>query len=297
MKNVYGKYCLTVLFSSVVIFNAFPQRILSEYDSIPISKPRMIKDTYHLSHPILNEITVVKGKPKPAADIPKNFWGNLTEGTFTLLTGVNTTASDSSLWMSNNELTGNDTEYTWKVLLFFPGELRKSRERVKNDDGSSSVETEKWLEVDWSKGAYGLIFEKSDTIGRFTMVTNLQSDSESLNWLSRLENESTALRSKLEKYGLGQMNYDFNISGSFYGKSFTIISSGSIYKSIILVEDIPHAIFQSKPDIIFVGKKNRIEPYLLINKTLSGNMEVDLFRLSMLSRLIAKTIVEDSYSK
>ncbi len=297
MKDGYGKYWLTVLFSSMVIINAYSQRILSEYDSISISKPKIFKDTYHLNHSILSEITVVKRKPKPAADIPKGFWGNLTGGAFTLLTGVITTASDSSLWMTTNELTANDSEYNWNVLLFFPGELKKSRERVKNDDGSSSVETEKWLEVDWSKGAYGLIFEKNDTIGRFSMATNLQSEPESLNWLSRLEKESTAIRSKLEKHELFQMYYDFNISGSFYGKSFTVISSGSNYKSIILIDNIPHAIFQSKPDILFIGKKNRIEPYLLINKTLSGNMEIDLFRLSMLSRLIAKTIDEDAYSK
>lgn len=297
MKNGYGKYCLTVLFSSTVMFNAFSQRILSEYDSIPISKPRMIQDTYHLNHHILNEITVVKRKPKAADDIPRGFLGNFSEGAFTLLTGVNTSSSDSSLWMTNNELTANDADYTWNIHLFFPGELRKSRERVKNDDGSTSVETDKWIEVDWRKGAYGLIVEKNDTIGRFTMVTNLQSEPESLDWLSRLEKESTAIRSKLEKHVPGQMNDDFNISGSFYGKSFTIISSGRNYKSIILVENTPLGIFQSKPDIPFIGKKNRIESYLLINKALSGNMEIDLFRLSMLSRLITKTIAEDSFNK
>ncbi len=36
---------------------------------------------------------------------------------------------------------------------------------------------------------------------------------------------------------------------------------------------------------------------MLNDKTLSNNMEVDLFRLSMLSRLIAKTIDEEAYSK
>ncbi len=296
MKNGSRKYYLTVLFF-VLIINAFAQRILSDYDSIPVSKPKLTKDFYQLNHPVLNEITVVNSKPKPAADSPKNFWGNLAGGTFTLLTGVGTDSSDTALWMTNNALKANNTEFTWNILLFFPGELRKTRERVKNDDGSSSVEKVEWLEVDWSNTTHGFILEKSDTIGSFTMTTDVQFEMDGLTWLSRLEKESISRNSNPKKYFQYNLTDDFIISGLFYGKSFIIISSGSNNKSIILVENIPVALFQSIPDFIIMGKKNRIEPYILINKTLLDNKEIDIFRLSMLSRLIAKTINENNFSK
>jgi hypothetical protein len=113
-----------------------------------------------------------------------------------------------------NELIVANKIYNWNVPLFFAGDFMKNRECVRNNDGSTSVETQKGLYVDWSKGASGLIIEKGDTVGSYDLQTNLQKDTESSRWLDRLNADSRGLANKLEKYGMDQTNYDFMVRGT-----------------------------------------------------------------------------------
>ena len=183
MHNGNLKLYLAVLLSFLTI-SLSGQKILPEYDSLPMQNRRFNKDVYLFNHETLKEVSIKGKTPKSVLPLKKNFWGNIALGSVTLLSGIITESNDESLWMSESELSANDINYNWKVDLFFPGTYVKSRERIRNDDGSWSVATDKGLYVDWSNGAYGLIIEKGDTVGGFSLVTNLDSDPESLRWLT-----------------------------------------------------------------------------------------------------------------
>lgn len=286
---------ILVLLFLVSMFNAAAQNILPEYDSIPVSKSKLKNKTYLFNNPLLKEISIVNGKPKAVSENPNKFWKNLTGGTLTMFTGISTGTSGESLWVTENQLKTANSEYECEVHFFFAGEYSKTRERIKNDDGSVSIETEKGIYIDWSKQTYGLIREKNDTIGEFVLLTDLHSDIESNKWLSKMENESTEVRSPSSKFLPAQMFYDFKITGLYKGKYFKIIISGKNYKSLILFDSKPVAIFQGEPGNIILGKKNRIEKYLLHEKMISDTEIIDLFRLSLLSRLLANIVGDDYY--
>lgn len=288
------KYYLVILFS-IMMFNGTSQKILSEYDSIAVSKPKMTIKTYQFNNPFLNEIAIVNSKPKAISDNPNKFWKNLTGGAITLFTGISTGSSDVSLWVTENKLKTNNSEYDWEIHFFFEGEYSKTRERIKNDDGSTSVSTEKGIYINWSKQTYGLIIEKNDTVGDFDLLTNLQTDIESNNWLTKMENESAIVRSKTSKFLPSQMFYDFKVTGVYKERYFKIITSGSNFKSLILFDSKPVAMFQGEPNYVLLGKKNRIEKYLLYEKMMSDSEIVDLLRLSMLSRLLANSVSVNFY--
>lgn len=285
---------LLALLFSVTMFSAAAQKILPEYDSIPVTKSKLKNKTYLFNNPLLKEISIVNGKPKAVSENPNKFWKNLAGGTLTMFTGISTGTSGESIWVTENQLKTANSEYECEVHFFFAGEYSKTRERIKNDDGSSSIETEKGIYIDWSKQTYGFITEKHDTIGEFTLLTDLYSDIESNKWLSKMENESTEVRSSASKFLPAQMLIDFKITGFYKGKYFKIIISGKNYKSLILFDSKPVAIFQDEPGYVFLGRKNRIEKYLLHEKMISDTEIVDLFRLSLLSRLLA-TIAGDNY--
>jgi hypothetical protein len=198
--------------------------------------------------------------------------------------------------MKENELVANNDEYNWKVDLYFPGMYEKTRERVKNEDGSTSVSTEKGIYVNWRNGADGLIFEKSDTIGRFALMTNLTSENEILHWISRIDSQRPVEPSKRFPSDLIPTDYNYAITGILHGKNFSIISSGETFRSVIFVENKPVAIFQSDSNQTVLGKKNKPSIYLLRDKS-SDIDHTDLFRVSMLARLVTKTIAVDYFEK
>ncbi|WPP52208.1 hypothetical protein [Catalinimonas niigatensis] len=273
------------------------QNILSDYDSLPISRPKALKSKYKVNHPVIHEISILHGEPRAVTVLPKKFWGNLAEGTFTLLSGFSTSSSEEALWVSGNELRSNDETYNWQVLLFLRGEYMKNRERVQNEDGSSSVETQRGVYIDWSQGAYGLILEQGDTLGGFTLIAKPEADPDNLYWLSRIREESSELRDKLKKYEAGQMNFNFQLIGVLRGQLFSVLTNGSHYKSLLMLEEQPEAIFQNHPDYMILSKKDRIHPYLLLNKTLEEERKMDMIRLAFLNNLMDQSMRVDFYSR
>ncbi|MDF9795784.1 hypothetical protein OKW21_001047 [Catalinimonas alkaloidigena] len=276
--------------------NISAQHILAEFDSISISKLKSLKPRYQVNHTIVSEISLINRAPEAVSYVPRKFWANLREGTFTLLTGFSTSSTEDALWVSENEIKFADPAYTWQVPLFFHGAYMKNRERVENDDGSSSVETQKGVYVDWSRGAYGLILSQGDSLGGFTLITNLEDDTASMSWLARIGEEQSQVRDKLKKYEAGQMHYNFQLIAVLRGNLYTILSSGSHFASLIMLEAEPIAIFQSNPNYIILNKKDRITPYLLFSKTVKEEERMDLIRLAFLSAILVRSMSVDFYS-
>ncbi len=291
-------YKKTVFWLSVYFLftcKAYSQEIFPAWDSLPLSKPKILKQTYQFNHPALQEISLVYGPPRATTRLPKKVVSNVSEGILTLFTGIITTSTEESVWVTENELKANDGAYTWRVPVFFPGTFLKTRERLKQADGSSTLVTEEGLYPDWHKGAYGLILEKSDTVGDFTLHTDLSADSIGLQWISRIETESQWVGTILKKYEPNRMNYDLIITGYLRGQRFSIISSGNYFRSLVFIDDEPEAIFQSDPNFVILRKKDRIPPYLLLNPSLDEARSIDFFQLAMLHNLLAGAVRTDFY--
>ena len=294
MKNL-NKSLIFALIFLLFTTSTFSQAILPAFDSLPVSKPKLMKQRYELNRPSIKEVSIVLRDPKQAEEIPKKFWENFAKGVLSLSTGIITTTNKESLWMTLNELNTNDLNTTWRIPLYFHGIYRKSHERVKESDGSVSLETEKGLYPDWSQEAYGYILEKTDSLGKFILRTDLRNDTVSQEWLRKIETEAGWVMNKLKKYEHFQMNYNFALSGIFKNRTFYIIHSGTHYRSLVILDDNPVAIFQSDPDFITLNKKDRIFPYTLIKKGLSEPEITDVLRLALLDRLISLYIGTDYY--
>jgi len=268
-----------------------------ESDSISLQKTKAFKHGYSLEHPILKEFTLEIKAPKPVSTLPKRHLDNLIDGAMTIYWGVVTQSVREALWMSKNEINTHDLQYSWETHLFFQGDLVKTRNQVKNEDGSRSIVSDKVVHIDWSKGAYGIVYEKGDSLFSYSLETNLQSDPENLGWIRKLKSESMWVREKIGRYAPHQDNYDLVVKGIIRGKNFTMVTSSFHYRTLILLDDQATAIFQNSPNLHLVKKKHKYSPYILIKKNYSEIDQIDLIRLIMLNTLLTESIRVDAYEK
>ncbi len=298
MKTKPLYFFLVALFLSAFAGISGAQPLLSGYDSLPMAKPSVFKNKYRIIQKAQSsELSWHLGAPEALSKESGKFWKNVKWGALTLFTGIDVNDEESLPLVIQNTFTINPEAFEWTLPLFITGVNSTSRERVKNEDGSYSLETEKGIYIDWSQEARGLIIEQGDTLGWFIMNTNLQTDTLGTQWLKRLDSESVKLKEKLKRYQAFDMNYNFVVYGSYDSTAFTLITNGNTFRSLLLFDNRPQALFQFEPDFIILGKKNRIYPYLLYRNDFNTGHSLYLMRFALLSRLLAATIATDYYEK
>jgi len=166
--------------------------------------------------------------------------------------------------------------------------LQKDRERVKDSDGSWSVETNETNVYYWEKNASGVIIERQDTVGYFLIKMNPGADSLLKTWSEYILPEKEANHNDMSKINLSVSwkpvsGNDYGIVGRFRNNDFFIIRNGIDRKAWISIDNILRCKFQSDLDYPGISKKYRVMPYLLINNNIPGQDRRDLFRLAILS--------------
>ena len=143
--------------------------------------------------------------------------GEVGRGMLTLVTGIGTGATKEVNWHMAGKISSDDQKLNWDIDIYCPGSITKSKERVRNDDGSFSTENSRENEINWDRS---LVFLKnqSDTIGRFCVVMGPRSAPELKKWTNEVY--------KTEAAGIqGFINYkiEFALWGDLLGQENLII--------------------------------------------------------------------------
>ncbi len=253
-------------------------------DSVPVVKPKMRRTLYKFTNNGPKEISVLDIPVEFIKDpsTPKlNGWGS---ALFTSLIGLGSSSTKDGYWKLSGVISCNDTLPDWSVSMFCGGYLEKNRERVRNDDGSTSLETNTTNVYNWDKGAYGIILESTDTMGSFQIFRNLPEDEFLNKWSSfifRDQGSKQNFNSKNDLFSLPNLltGLDYEISGKFRDRKFIIIQNGINRKIWIFWDDLLAGMFQADFDYTYVTKKSRNFPYFLINREIPVQDRRDLFRL------------------
>jgi len=217
-------------------------------------------------------------------------------GALSLITGVGFTSSEEVNWKVDGVVACNDGLPNWNISLFCEGSWEKDRTRVRNDDGSVSLETQEYAAYYWDKDASGILIEGNDTIGFFMIITNPREDSIMKPMAEfffppkeiQAAAKPSTLRQKLLAIPPGK---DYGIRGIMRGKPFSILSEGTQYKAWFFIDNKYVCMFQSDNGFPFIRKKDMVVPYILIN---DNDSEIatrkDFFRMCMLTRYLNFTI-------
>ena len=257
-------------------------------DSVPLFKPKVNRSLYRFEENGVKEIQILDNQIELVRYKPNAFIRDIGNGALTALTGFGFSSTTEGNWKISSIIQCNDTLSDWIINMFCEGYLQKNRERVKDDDGSWTVETTETNVYYWEKNASGLIMESKDTIGYFLIIMNPREDTLLKTWSDyiipeKVANDNAKSKIKVVVSWKPVPANDYGIVGRFRNKDFFIIRNGTDRKVWIFMDNIFRCKFQSDLNYPGLSKKYRIMPSLLINNTVSGQDRQDLFRLAILS--------------
>jgi hypothetical protein len=292
--------CFFVLYFIHLIL--FAQPSTENFDSLAIAKPKTAKTQYELLNDSLSAIQLKWKNPKRGPHTVGQMAGDASRNMLTSILGGTIATSQDMNWELTTELSTNNDNHNWKVVLFCSGELEKESHRVRNDDGSHSLEKQKTAHLFWEKGTSGVIVEKEDTIGRFE-VYFLPLEDSSLTGETLAIFEERDLR-PVDPWGFNFHGTHYTLKGIFRGEKMQVLFNGETNKGWIYLKGRLVSLFQTDNEprgsgtTVIIGKKAkskappRLAPYLLYDK---NNSVVDCLRLGMMSRMVEGSVSQNSW--
>ena len=249
-------------------------------DSIGFSKARIQSGKYTLNQFGISKIKLETKGPTPVTDDGIATGEKVVEGLFTLFTGWTTSSSSESLWQLNNsvKLGGIKKEIAFPVQV--TGFYEKTRERVRDESGSS-LETYETYNLYWDEGAKGSIIEEEDTLGTFALKPmNTLLDSIEY-WKSFTSHTPVWLEEKLEYYSNYDRPMDFVLAIIFQDQSYTLVYNAENFRCALINQYEMVGLWQYAPSRgLFSSRKKSINPYMLMP---SGQSDEDAQRTLSLS--------------
>lgn len=273
------------------------------FDSIALQKPKEARPRYELTHPSITELSIKTKGPRRSRYTVGQAAGDAARQIFAGVMGSFGSSQDVA-WQLQGFIETNADSLNWQVDLFCPGELEKNSERVRNSDGSRSIQTEKTAVFHWDRGASGILLEKGDTIGRFIIRLHPQTDSllaAKAEGLFEKEDPSQGKpsRNRWMEAAMDELFTDYALAGTLHGKTMMLFYNARAGKSWIYTGDNLAAFFQSDKDVkgvVNVGKKAvRVRPYLLLSPNVSVTETADYLRLALVSRYIADAVAPSAW--
>lgn len=200
---------------------------------------------------------------------------------FTSLTGIGSSGSKDVYFKYPGRITTNEPSFDWHANVYCEGSISKERERVKNSDGSYSVQTTEQRYYYWDRGAKGIIIENEDTIGKYQIISYPHSDSiidKYIRIVTSRENENG--------YSLLNPIWKYVVYGEFRGKECAILFNSS--------ENIIYSVEDEKLKWVLLTnnysthykKKDQIEIKLLAQVKSDENQKNDILRMAMFGQFL-----------
>jgi len=285
----------------VLTFQLSGQVALHDFDSIGVIKPKKRQPLYQFSDNGLKDISISYNRPQKIEQEKQPVLRNAGSRTLTYLTGLSTSSSTGVSWKTGGIILGKGYYKDWIVDMYCQGSIEKQRERVRDEDGSWSVETENINNFYWDKDGMGTIIELKDTIGWFSIIMDPRHDSIISKYSNYVYSRPVSeifsrISNNLWNMSPSSYSIDFAIEGVIRDKNFLFISNGMSLDDWIFSDDELLGVFRVDSDDIpnnyFVRKKGRVIPYLKLNPgNPAGFGKDDLFRLSILGRLVKHTLM------
>jgi len=266
----------------------------ADLDSIAVI-PFKSNSVFKFSDRGAKEIKLSHTEPRLEKNKAGALFRDMGNGALTVFTGIGFSSSGKANWKFTGTIKSNDSLPDWNINLFCEGYNEKEKERVQNDDGSWSVETDEKQWYYWDKNATGIITEGRDTIGVFLIVMYPREDE----FLKPLADDilvNQRVQQKTTPNNIFGIPIDplpgltYGIRGIFRGQDFSIISNGNDGKRWIFSDSVFNSVFEAGPEYSMNTKKNVFIPYILIDNNAPFRDRRDLFRLSIMSVYLSHSL-------
>jgi hypothetical protein len=285
VKQLYPKaLCLFFLLNPILFLRA--QDTVAAFDTMQLMQPNDFRDVYTIRDTLINSISIQASAATQVNAVHFTFGGDVLKGMMALATGIGIGGIKNVDWYLASIIRTSNPKLDWILDIYCPGYVEKQKSRVRNNDGSYSVETNYENAFLWEKGAIGFIIEAGDTVGWHYVYRDPRINPALAKWLQ------PAYQGKQEH---ASINYrEFALLGEFAGKESCILFNSSDNRIYLFRGNEPTGILQClKPSmqIIFNKKKHKVvQPYLLVNQKLTAWERMDVLRLAMAGLRIKRAI-------
>ncbi len=280
------KQVLILISLILAIVSAYSQ----PYDSIGLHKVKLQAGKFTLNQFGISKIKMDTKGPVPVTDDGIGTGEKVVEGLFTMFTGWTTSSSSESLWQLNNsvKLGGIKKEIAFPVQV--TGFYEKTRERVRDENGSS-LETFETYNLYWEEGAKGSIIEEEDTLGTFALKPmNTLRDSIDY-WKSYTSHIPMWLEEKLEYYRNYDRVIDFVVAITLQDQSYILVYNAENFQCALIYHHEMVGLWQHAPSRgLFASTKKSINPYMLLPSGLSDDQAQKTLSLLILGLSLANSM-------
>jgi len=209
------------------------------------------------------------------------FGGDLLGESLTSLTGIGFGGTRDVEFVYPGHLNTLTPGFDWQMNVYCDGSITTERNRVKNSDGSHSVQTTEQRNIYWGRGPKGIILEKGDTIGRFQVICYSNSEPKADEYIS-------LVTQKERENGFDVYNpvWKYVLYGEFRGNDCAILFN-SAENIIYYIEDSDlKGIMLTDAYSTRHRRKDRIEIKLLAEEYTDANQKNDILRMAMLGQFL-----------
>lgn len=291
--------CAVFLFISLHLFG---QGERLGFDSMKISKPKTSKFLYKFNDPVLSSITIKSSSPKRSKVSSGEVLGSVGRSAAALFSGISFSSTKEVFWNLKGKLVSNNENLSWEVNLYCPGILEKNKERVKNEDGGYSVETDKVAHLNWHEEATGIILENGDTIAKFIIIMDPRTNPLVSKWNEAPYRQRHARynpppqKNRWYMPSFSYLSVDYAIVGRLRGEGFVLLNNGELWQSWLFDQDRLKMIFDADiDDYPKIEKKDRLVPSMKCNLPFTIMEKFDMIRMAMMSRYLSTTLSRSTY--
>jgi hypothetical protein len=261
------------------------QETFVAFDTIKIVQAEYYLPEYTIEDTIISKINIQITPTKQLEDVHFKPGADLLGYLVTTTTGLGLGGSKESNFFLASTIRTNNPKLDWNIDVYTPGYVQKNRERVKNSDGSTSVNTTYTNIFAWQKGAIGYIIETGDTIGWYYVYLEPRKDSVMQRWFQPVfkgKQIPTIYNFK-----------EFALKGEFTGREIELLYNTEENRIYLYEGAMIKGIYQcQKPPKVALKKKNRTvyQPYLLVNEKLNEWERMDELRLAMVGLRMIRAV-------
>jgi hypothetical protein len=253
------------------------QEDVHAFDTIHLFHHDFYSNDYSLEDTLIHTISIKTTAATQMNDVHFKLGGSILGGIATIATGIGFGSAKEVDWYLTSTIRTSNPKLDWTFDVYCPGYVEKERTRVKNDDGSFSVETNYVNKFLWQSGAIGFVIEAGDSIGWHYVYRFPRTDSAVRKW-SRMVYKGNPEHPVV--------NYkEFALIGEFTGKESAILFNSEDNRIYIYNGSELSGIYQCQnPPKLTLSKKKRKpfeQPFLLVNTMLSAWGRMDVLRLAM----------------
>jgi hypothetical protein len=308
MKSLLLSYCflkrlilrksifLLVLTGVMLVSVTHGQTFNAGYDSLTFYKPSAKKMFYQFQDSVLKELTLHPNYPDYKALSAKESRKDLLLGVAALfMPGPFLFESEMDvIWQLSADLLCNNENLNWTVKLFCLGKAEEKREKS-GEEGIYGYETTRNGYCDWENGSMGIILEKGDTIGWFSIIMDPKESPSLKPWSEEIYSQpvfpaQTASKNHNYWHQLNYPDIDYAITGQFRNNSFVLINNGMVRKCWFYAEQDLVCVFRPDVDFNRIKEQDRLMPYILLSSSIPGSENPDWYRLAIVSRFLSSKL-------